>query len=182
MVADLKKAQAGQIPADSAIPLGDRLVVRLIEAARRANRPVYFACTLEYNAMVRGFMAQGRKLGLVTLVTPTAHPYRIQLQKLFSTWEKGFRTAGLDSWQLRSASDSRSERFLMRNYASALHSLKADIEEAGPAVQLSLFRWYRDHLVEVLPLEMTTEMNRMWCGPKSPQEIKEWCKHQGLAE
>jgi hypothetical protein len=181
-VADLKKARAGQIPGDRAVPLGDRLVVRLIEAARRAHRPVYFACTLEYNAMVRGFMAQARKLGLVSLITPTAQPYQAQLQKLFRIWENDFRTAGLDSWRLHAATESRADRMLVRNYAGALQSLKSGIDQAGPAVQLPLFRWYRNHLVEVLPMEMATEMNRMWCGAKSPQEIREWCKHLGLAD
>ncbi len=26
------------------------------------------------------------------------------------------------------------------------------------------------------------EVNRMWCGPRSPREIQEWCKDQGLAK
>jgi hypothetical protein len=180
MVADLKKARAGELPGDRVMLLGDRLVVRIVEAAARAGRPVYFACTLDDNQMVRGFRAQGRALALVTLVTPAAQPYGVQLQKLFQTWQSRFRTGGLDSWQLRAASETRADRMLMRNYASALHRLKGQIDAAGPSVQLPLFRWYRDHLVGVLPMEQASETDRMWCGAGRPEEIREWCKRLGL--
>jgi hypothetical protein len=182
MAVDVKKARAGEIPEDRVMLVGDRLVVRIIEAAGRAGRPVYFACTLSDNQMVRGYRTQGRGLGLVTLVTSPERPYGVQFQKLFRTWASGFRTAGLDSWQLRAAKETRADRMLVRNYAAALHRLIDRVEEAGPAVQLSLFRWYRDHLVGVLPMEMANETDKMWCGTGRPDEIREWCKRLGLPQ
>ena len=176
VVADIKKAS------DRFVLLGDRLLVYIIKAAQRVGRPVYFTCTLESVAIVRRFRAEGRKLGLVTLVTPTSQPYSTQLQKLFKVWGSDFRTGGLDSWQLHAAKETSAGRMLIKNYGGALHSLKDRIRETGPAVQLSLFHWYRNHLIDLLPAEQLEETNRIWCGPKSPPEIREWCKRLGLAE
>jgi hypothetical protein len=178
--AELEKVRAGQIPRQEFPLYGDRLVVRVIEAAQRSGRPVYFACTLESNALLKQFTTQGRRLGLVTLVTRAPRPYPMQLHKLFTTWTSEFRTDGLDSWQLRSAKETRAGRRLAKEYAAALFSLKDQIEAAGPDVQLSLFRWYRKHLFDFVPMD--DEVNRMWCGPRSPREIQEWCKAQGLAK
>ena len=178
VIADIKKMRAG----DKFVLLGDRLIVWLIDAARRGGRPVYFACTLDQVEVVRQFSAEGRKLGLVSLVTPTSQSYSAQLQKLFRAWGSDFRTGGLDSWQLHAAKETSAGRMLIRNYAGALYSLKDPIKAAGPAVQLSLFHWYRNHLIDLLPGEQLEETNRVWCGANSPPEVKEWCKRLGLAE
>ncbi len=180
--ADLRKARAGQMPAQNVVLIGDRLVERIVHAARREGRLVYFTCTLESNDVVRRFRADGLKFGLVTLVTPATQAYPARLGKLLKTWETDFRTGGLDSWQLHAARETRADRMLVRNYAGGLHALKDRIEEAGPGVQLALFRWYQKHLIDLLPKESVDEMNRMWCWPKSPPEIREWCKRQNLAK
>lgn len=181
-IADLKRARSGQVP-DQEVPLvGDRLVLRLIEAAQRAGRPAYFACTVESVGLLEQLKIQGRRLGLVTLVTPTARPYSMQARKLLTTWLTEFRTGGLDSWQLHSAKDGDAGKMLVRNYAAGLHSLKDQIEAAGPDLQLPLFRWYRKHLVDLLPKNVLDDANGMWCGPRSPREIQLWCKEQGMAK
>ncbi len=159
---------------------GDRLVARIIEAAGSVARPVYFACTLEDTKFFRQLAAGGRKLGLVTLVTPSSQPYEIQCHDLLKTWLTEFRTAGLDSWRVRYEKQSRAGRILMRNYATALHRLKDQISAAGEGVQLSLFRWYRDHLLAILPADVADETNPMWCSKTAPREIQEWCKRQGI--
>lgn len=178
---DLQKARSGQMPAREFVLMGDRLVERIVEAAGREGRPVYFTCTLESNGVVRRFRAAGRQLGLVTLVTAPTEAYPVQLQRIFKIWGSDFRTGGLDSWQLHAARETRADRMLLRNYGGGLHSLMDRIEEAGPAVQLALFRWYQKHLIDLLPKESLDEMNKMWCGPKSPPEIREWCRRQNLA-
>ncbi len=182
--ADLEKVRIGQIPYQDVALFGDRLIVRLIEAAERSGRPVYFTCTLELESsgLLNHFVTRGRRLGLITLVTHTSTPYPTQLRKLFTTWTTEFRTGGLDSWQLRAAGEARAGRRLVRNYASALVSLKDQIEAAGPDVQLSLFRWYRKHLVDLIPKGYVDDVNKMWCGPGSRQEIRDWCRAQGLAK
>ena len=180
--ADIEKVKSGKMPDQDFATPGDRLIVRVIEAAQRSGRPVYFTCTLELNGLLKPFVAQGRKLGLVTLVTHTTMPYPMQLRKLFNTWTTEFRTGGLDSWQLRLAGEARAGRLLARNYVAALHALKDQIQEAEPDVQLSLFRWYRKHLIDIVPKGYVEEVNVMWCGPGRPQEIRDWCKSQGLAK
>jgi hypothetical protein len=178
MAVHLQKVRAGQVPF---VPFGDRLLARIIDAAQRVGRPVYFACTVESRAITRRFRAEGRRLGLVTLVTPATQTYQAQLQKLFRIWENEFRTAGLDSWKLRASKETSAARMLVRHYAGALFSLRDKIEETSPGVQLALFRWYRNHMLDLVPQESADEMNRMWCGPNRPQEIREWCKRQGFA-
>jgi hypothetical protein len=180
--ADMEKLKSGKIPWQDFALLGDRLIVRLIEAAQRSGRPVYFACTVESSKLLNPFVTQGRKLGLLTLVTSTPKPYPMQLRKLFNTWTTEFRTGGLDSWQLHSASEARAGRVLVKNYAAALHSLKDQINAAGPDVQLSMFRWYRKHLVDLVPKGYVNDVNKMWCGPGNSREIQEWCKAQGLVK
>ncbi len=160
--------------------LGDRLVARIIEAAGSVGRPVYFACTLEDNKLLKQLASGGRKLGLATLVTPTSKPCEAQCRDLLKTWVTEFRTAGLDSWRVRYEKQSRAGRMLMRNYATALHCLKDQISAAGEGVQLSLFRWYRDHLLAILPADVADETNPMWCSKTAPREIQEWCKHQSI--
>jgi hypothetical protein len=182
VAADIEKVKSSTIPWQDFALLGDRLIVRLIESAQRSGRPVYFACTVESSKLLKPFMTQGRRLGLLTLVTPSPTSYPMQLRKLFTTWTSEFRTGGLDSWQLRSASEARAGRVLVKNYAAALHSLKDQIEAAGPDVQLSLFRWYRKHLVDLISKGYVDDVNKMWCGPGRPREIQEWCKAQGLAK
>jgi hypothetical protein len=141
---------------------------------------VYFACTLDDTKLLRELKSHGRTLGLATMVTSTTRPYEAQCRDLLNTWIKDYRTGGLDSWRLRYEKDSHSGRMLMRNYARALSSLKVPISAAGDDVQLSLFRWYRDHLLGLLPADLADETNSMWCGKTAPREIQDWCKKQGV--
>jgi hypothetical protein len=178
--ADMEAARIGKVPYQEVALLGDRLVVRLIEAAQRAGRPVYFSRTLEPVDLLQKHTLQGRQLGLVTLVTPTSRPYPTQVHKLLAAWVTEFRTSGLDSWHLRSAKEARAGRMLVRNYATALKSLKPQIQAAGPQMQLEMFRWYRTHLLGVIPKDLADEVNGIWCTPGSPREIHTWWKEQGL--
>lgn len=160
--------------------LGDRLVVRVIEAAQRVGHPAYFACTLEPVGLLQKVTRQGRQLGLVTLVTPTSKQYADQIRKLFVTWVTEFRTSGLDGWHVRFGKESSAGGMLIRNYAAALKSLKDEIHAAGPQSQVEMFRWYRKHLLEVIPKDHVDEVNGIWCTTGSPREIQSWCKEQGL--
>jgi tetratricopeptide (TPR) repeat protein len=173
MNSDFKLAKQGKIPFSDVAFLGDRLVGRIIDAAQITGRPVYFACTLDDTKLLRELKSHGRTLGLATMVTSTT-------RDLLNTWIKDYRTGGLDSWRLRYEKDSHSGRMLMRNYARALSSLKVPISAAGDDVQLSLFRWYRDHLLGLLPADLADETNSMWCGKTAPREIQDWCKKQGV--
>ena len=166
-------------PRNEFMDLGDRLVFRIIDAAERAGRPVYFACTMDrYNLWVQRAL-RARYLGLVTLVTRSSKPYSEQLRRLFTMWTSEYRTGGLDSWQLRSAGRNNAGRLLSGNYAGALHGLMQQIAEAQPDVQLSLFRWYRQHLVDILDKPFVDSANSMWFDRRFPPEIREWSKSKG---
>jgi len=180
METDFNEAKQKKLPFSSVPLLGDRLVVRIIDAAQRAGRPVYFACTLDDNTLLRELKSHGRSLGLATLVTPATKPYEAQCRDLLNTWIRDFRTGGLDSWRVRYEKNPRSGRMLMHIYAAALSSLRNPISSAGGEVQLSLFRWYRDHLLVLLPTELADQTNAMWCGKSAPREIQDWCKKQGI--
>ena len=172
--------------ADGAVPVGglvgDTLIARLVEAAERAGRPVYFAATMYPTDMVDRIRKEGRDLGLVTLVTPARLPYRDQLRWLCRTWTEEFRTGGLDSWRLRYAKESDAGRMLAMNYPSALRRLMATIMAEAPEFRLRLFRWYREHLHGLIPADQVESMNRLWCRPGDPEEMREWCREQGVRE
>ena len=161
------------------VDLGDRLVLRIIEAAERAGRPVYFACTIDRYNLWEQAGPGARYLGLVTLVTHSSTAYAERLRKLFTLWTTVYRTGGLDSWQLRSAGKNNAARWLSSNYAFALESLIRQTDEAGPEVQLSLFRWYRQHLVDLLDKNFVDKANSMWFDRRFPREIREWSKTKG---
>ena len=190
VAADREKFVQGQIalkgqskgfpdPRNEFMDLADRLVLRIIEAAERAGRPVYFACTIDrYNLWVQAGPG-ARYLGLVTLVTHSSTPYAERLRKLFTLWTTVYRTGGLDSWQLHSAGKNNAGRWESSNYAFALESLIRQTDDAGPEVQLSLFRWYRQHLVDLLDKNFVDKANSMWFDRRFPREIREWSKSKG---
>lgn len=178
--AGMTEARKKNIPFRDVGIYGDRLIVKIIEAGERTGRPVYFACTLESSGFLDRYVDGGRKLGLVTLVSATSKPYDLHLRNLFRTWTNDFRTGGLDSWQIRFSKESRSGRILSRNYATALLSLNKEIRAAGNDVRLSLFTWYRMHLMNLIPAELADRVNAMWCNEGGPREIEEWCMKQGI--
>ena len=179
--ADREKYKNGLIPLNELMNFGDRLVLRIVDAGARVGRPVYLACTLNNFGQWKKRVANPQPLGLVTLVTPSSTPYDMRVRKLLTTWMTEYRTGGLDSWQLHAAAPSAAGRLLTGNYASALYGLRARIESSAPDVQLSLFRWYRAHLIGVIPKATEEEVNPMWGGPGRPREIEDWCKARGVA-
>ena len=180
MYAGWAQARTGKISYADVPTHGDRLAVRIVEAAQRAGRPVYFACTLGDSKLLKDVASRGRQLGLVTLVTPSPRSYETQCRELLNIWIRSYRTGGMDSWRARYEKGAPAGRLLIRNYAEALTSLRGTISVAGADVQLSLFRWYRDHLLPLLPEDTKGDVNAMWCGMNTPQEIRDWCKSQGI--
>lgn len=167
----------------SAASFGDTLIPLILEAAEREGRPVYFACTMSGMQMeyLQPYTDRGTHLGLVTLVTPRVTPFASSLRRVADCWLSEFRTGGLDSWQLRHASDARAGRRLIINYAAALRALLPELDTAEIDVRLPLFRWYRTHVWKALPTDAGGEWNAMWCNRKNPPEIDEWCSKQGYA-
>lgn len=169
-------------PIPSYGPFSDTLIVRVIDAATRAGRSVYFAATLFSSDVVDRYRERGHNLGLVTLVNPKAESYPLQLTNLFRTWISDFRTGGLDSWRLRYAKEGEFSRTLVMNYASSLYRLMDSIVEYTPEYRLNLFRWYRKHLLDLIPQKEVDKMNKMWCRSSDIKEIRDWCRSQGYTE
>ena len=177
---DSLRAALKDAPPSPAGPFGDALIERLAQACRRAGRPLYFSATLYHTEPVKQLLAPGRDLGLVTLVTPPSVSEAGQVRGVVAAWLAEFRTAGLDGWGLHYADDSRAGKMLVRNYGAALKSLLDRIANFAPEGRSGLFRWYRDHVVPVLPAAMREEFDRMWCDFTDITEISDWCRSRNL--
>jgi tetratricopeptide (TPR) repeat protein len=161
-------------------PFGDTLIVKIVEAARRAGRPVYFAGTLYPSEPLARFYAGGRDLGLVTLVTPSRKSYETQLADVCRTWLESFRTGGIDSWSLRQAPEADAGRMLAANYAAALARTLGPLRQAAPDVRAGLFRWYLRYVEPVLTSDTKGQAASAWCEQSDVPEIAAWCRQQGL--
>jgi tetratricopeptide (TPR) repeat protein len=178
---DFKQAKEGKMPFSDVAMLGDRLVARIVDAAQRTGRPVYMACTVGGSKLMKDLAARGRELGLTTMVTSSPRSYQSQCRELLGVWVKSYRTGGLDSWRIRYEKGAPAGRMLIRNYAQALQSLQTSISAAGEETQLALFRWYRDHLLDVIPDDVAGNVNGIWCSNTAPREIREWCRSRGMS-
>ncbi|MBU0509685.1 hypothetical protein KKH27_12735 [bacterium] len=160
-------------------PFGDTLMVRLVEAAARAGRPVYLSHTLYESPTVKRLKESGRNLGLLTLVTPTTELYGSQLRNLFARWLSDFRTGGLDSWRLRAAPETDAGRMILQNYAGGLAMLLDSLRAYAPELRGPLFEWYRAHAAAMLRTEMRDQIDQAWCAENDVKEIQMWCQEQG---
>lgn len=163
-------------------PFGDTLIVRLIDAATVAGRPVYLSHTLYESPTILRLKEHGRNLGLITLVTPASESYAAQLRHVFQLWLKDFRTGGLDSWRLRAAPETDSGRMLMQNYAGGMAMLLEPLREHAPELRAPLFHWYRDHAAPCLRTALRDQIDQAWCGERDVKEIQTWCQEQGRAK
>lgn len=177
-----KEIKEKNAPVPPAGPYSDTLLVRIIEAAAREGRPVYFSLTLMSSDAVDRYSETGRNLGLVTLVTPPSGRYSGQITKLCETWLSEFRTSGLDSWTFRHSDKRLFSWRLAFNYAAGLHQVMDAIVAHAPEYRLNLFRWYKKHLLELIGQKYVDEINKMWCSSTDIKEIRDWCRSQGYLE
>jgi hypothetical protein len=160
---------------------GDTLILKIIESAKRAGRPVYLSRTVYVTDKLKDVVERGRNLGLVTLVTPSRVSYPEQLRKVYRTWVETFRVGGLESWRLRNAPQSDAGRLLMSNYAAATGADLESLKENAPELRVKLFRWYVEHVEKLLTEQLRNETAQTWCCYASDvKEIDAWCNQQGL--
>jgi hypothetical protein len=160
-------------------PYGDTLTVRIIEAAAREDRPVYFSLTLYPSQVIDRYAEKGRMLALSTLVTPVDIPYGELLANALDVWMDKYRTGGIDSWKVRFAKPGDAGRMLMLNYAANIEKLIGPLSEHAPEWRLAMFEWYRDHCLNVIPQEMADEIGTEWSRLQAIPEIQEWCRTEG---
>ena len=171
------KRDKGNISAGG--PFGDTLIVKIIEAAEKADIPVYFAATLYSTDTIDRYMDKGKCFGLVMLVTESKIRYKKQLKRLIDVWLNEFRTGGLDSWYLKFTRAAESRRRMCTNYAYGLLNMMEDIEKHYPDYRVKLFNWYLEHIEDMIDQEYRDKLNPGWCKIEDVDEIDKWCRMKG---
>ncbi|KPJ61049.1 MAG: hypothetical protein AMJ46_03520 [Latescibacteria bacterium DG_63] len=177
----LKEMKKKKASADAGGPFGDTLIVKIVESAERARRPVYISRTVFITKKLKPLLERGRDLGLVTLATRSEIPYAEQLRKVYGKWIKDFRTGGLQSWRLRSAPDTDAGRSLMSNYAAGAVINLESLKKNAPELRVKLFQWYIQHAHDLLSEDLRHNMAQGWCCYASDlKEVDTWCRKQGV--
>jgi hypothetical protein len=160
---------------------GDTLILRIINSAERAERPVYLSKTLYITDRLKKINEKGRDLGLVTLVTPSKIPYADQLREMYGKWLESFRTSGLESWRLINAPQSDAGRMIVANYASGAAANLEFLKKYAPEIRIKLFHWYIKYIEKLISEEMRSQIAQEWCNYGADiKEIDAWAKQQGL--
>ena len=177
----LEESRKDKEPLNSGGLFGDTLILRLIQSAQQAGRPVYFAKTLYITEKLKKASEEGRDLGLVNLVTPSQVPYAQQLSSVYNKWLDDFRTSGLESWRLRNAPETDGGRLIVPNYAYSLAGNLDFLKENDPDLYRKMFSWYKKYIEDLLPEEKRFRVAYAWCCRGSnDKEIDSWCKQQGI--
>ncbi|MCP4583001.1 MAG: hypothetical protein GY839_15440 [candidate division Zixibacteria bacterium] len=161
-------------------PFGDTLILKIIESAEHAERPVYFAPTLYVTKDLKKIAKNGRLLGLVTLVTSARISYAKQLRQSFNEWLDNFRTGGLNSWRLRYSSKTDAGFQLISNYACGLATCLDSLKVYAPNLRGALFQWHLRHLDKLPAKAICEHVLPAWCRQTDIDEIKRWCKEKGI--
>lgn len=160
----------------------DILLTYLINSAQTNKRPVYLAATLYSSKTIDDYKENGLNLGLVTQILPSDIGYQTQIKNIIDKWLNDFRTGGLESWQLKYAKETSAGKWLVTNYGEALKSLMSAITRYIPERRLDLFHWYKNYLIDLLPIEKIDDINSSWCQSKDIKEINNWCKSKNYVK
>jgi hypothetical protein len=169
-----------QEPAQPYNIYSDTLVIRLVEAASREARPVYFALTLWTTDKLRPLQDNGQLLGLARLVTPSENSYSENLKETLVKLLREGRTGGLQSWRLRNSKPNDAGRKLVPNYAATIWSSLDSVKTNFPEIRGDLFNWYLTNIEPLIPEDMRQGLSRTWCSHSDVPKIAEWCKSRGL--
>ena len=163
-------------------PFCDTLIVRLIKAAEREKRPVYFASTLGSSRTLDPFRESGIVLGLATLVSESPVSHSVEINHIAKIWIDEYRTVGLDGWGIQYVVDGHSDKWMVYNYAASLYQMLDSLEVYAPMYRLDMFHWYCDHIVDIMPQQHYDSMNQIWCRFSDIPEIDSWCREKGYLE
>jgi hypothetical protein len=171
-----------ELRASAKPPFSDTLIVRLIKAAEREKRPVYFAASLAPSPVLDPYREAGTVIGLATLVGEYPISRSDEINRVVRIWLDEYRTVGLDGWRIRQVADRHSDKGPVINYAASLNNMLDSLEAHAPGYRLDLFRWYCKHIIDVLPQRYSDSMNQMWCRFSDIEEIDSWCRGEGYTE
>ena len=174
----LMKKEKNKIPPSG--PFGDTLIVRIIDTAEKVDRPVYFAATLYSTDTIDRYLEKGKCFGLVTLVTESDKSHEKQIMTQIDVWLNEFRTGGLDSWGLKYSDEGENRRRMSANYAFGMLQMMDDIAKFNPASRGKMFKWYIEHIEELIPPKYSEKVNAEWCKIEGVREIEEWRRQKGL--
>ncbi|MFC2150383.1 hypothetical protein ACFLQV_02650 [Calditrichota bacterium] len=172
--------KSGQMQLPSTGPYADTLIVHIIDAARTAGRPIYFAATLSNTEILKPFLEGGLSLGLVTRISVYESDYPDEFAFATDQWLNHFRTMGLDGWSLRFADLQDASLKLSTNYSLGIMSLVSGDAQYHPDLVPELFKWYKSHTMDLLPPEWQQHSNQLWCKLTSFPEIRKWCEENGF--
>ncbi|MBU8922987.1 MAG: hypothetical protein KOO63_14310 [Bacteroidales bacterium] len=174
--------ELNELRADTEPPFSDTLIVRLVKAAEREKRPVYFAATLGSSQALDPIRRSGIILGLATLVSESTLSLSDEINQIAKIWIDEYRTVGLDGWGIKYATEGHSDKWMAYNYAASLSQMIESLEVHAPKYRLDLFHWYCDHIADITPQQHYDFMNLMWCRFSDIPEIDSWCRKKGYFE
>ncbi len=158
----------------------DTLIYMIVKAAEKVNRPVYFSCTIYLSQQLRPLQANGKTLGLVTLITKPKESYGDLLRKVYTSWMKDFRTSSLNSWRLKFSPEGDAARQLIYNYATSIPKNMIDIKNHAPGLLEDIFDWYLNYADQYVPDKYRDAIYNQLCEHRDVKRIKEWCRSKGI--
>jgi len=130
--------------------VSDTLIARIIEAADKAERPVYLAATCSETPLITKLRAEGVGLGFVTQVSGIKEDSSKLAKRAMRRWLSEFRTGGLDSWQVKYAQPADAGVMVAKNYAHGIVWLLHLIPDWRTEFGNQPVEWYDKHAVNVL--------------------------------
>jgi hypothetical protein len=178
IIEDLKGKRDPMSPAG---PLGDTLILKIIESAKIAERPVYLAKTMQITEPLKKLVDNGRELGLAILVTESKSGIADQLRLTYNRWLNEFRTGGITGWRLQHAPKSDAGSLIIPTYAFGITSNLESLKKYAPELRVKLFKWYKLYIENLLSEDFRYRMVYAWsCYASDIKEIDAWCTDQGV--
>jgi hypothetical protein len=149
---------------------GIKLLMHLIAAAAKEKIPLYFAVTLNEFPQLEKYFKAARLYGLALLITPEPGEYVDNLRDTIDCWLDTYKTAGMDSWQLRYGNPYAAGRNLCRNYLAGMTSLVDTLAEEDVNKKLVLFNWYKNHLAPLTDEPLREQLQQFWENELEPNQ------------
>jgi len=170
------KIKVGKMAMPPMGPFSDTLITNLISSSYENQRPIYLASTLYQTEIIKKYLKDGLKLGLVTKIKTSSIKYSDQIKAIVDVWLNEFRTGGLESWGIKYGKDESKGEWLATNYAASIKVLLEPIAKYFPSKRLELFQWYKNYILDLLPDRKLDAINSEWCKFSDIEEIQSWCK------
>ncbi len=162
---------------------GDQLILRIVDAAEKQGRPVYFAATMYETPAIQPLMEDAPLFGLSLLVSDPGRDTDIdaERERAARVILDEYRTQALQSWRTRYASKTVAAGVsISRNYFYATYDLATHLDSR--TLQRDLFFWNRDNTFGLFDATSEDNMKRAWCRIEGVPEIRAWCEGEGYEE